>query len=441
MKKYFKYFSQKQGLRLVTIVILVLLAVAVIHTLYVNKSITQYAFVAAVVIALATFFVANEKAWRQILDKEIKEKTKDLEEYIYKLKCSEERCYSLVDSADDLIYTIGRDCDVLSVNQYGSGLMGQLPKDIIGRNIHDFIEYESDNGVRSIVEKIFATSNTVLREEKVRVGERGYWLDTKYRAMRIDQDEVNAVLVISRDITEQKRLEEQLFHTEKLASLGSLSAGVAHEINNPIAIILGFTEILLEKTSKNSKEYEILETIERQGNNCKRIVENLLAFARIPKKTTTVTDVVDDLQNVVNVVMNTMLTKSIDLKTNIEETLPTVKADGRQLEQVFMNIINNAVAAMKKGGILIISAHSTNDNMVDISFSDTGHGIPPENMDKIFKPFFTTKGEGTGLGLSVSYDIVKKFGGDILVKSQIKEKGKESGTTYTVLLPVADGEN
>jgi len=275
----------------------------------------------------------------------------------------------------------------------------------------------------------------------VKIRGKGYWLDTKYRAMRTDLDKVNAVLVISRDITEQKRLEEQLFHSEKLASLGSLSAGVAHEINNPIAIILGFAEILLEKTPKDSKEYEILETIERQGNNCKRIVENLLAFARIPKKTTTVTDVVDDLQNVVNVVMNTMVTKNVDLKTDIEETLPLVKADGRQLEQVFLNIINNAVAAMEKEGILIISAHSTNDNMVDISFSDTGYGIPPENMDKIFKPFFTTKGEGTGLGLSVSYDIVKKFGGDIQVKSQIKEKGKKSGTTYTVLLPVADEKN
>jgi signal transduction histidine kinase len=136
-----------------------------------------------------------------------------------------------------------------------------------------------------------------------------------------------------------------------------------------------------------------------------------------------------------------MVTKNVDLKTDIEETLPMVKADGRQLEQVFLNIINNAVDAMDGRGILTISAHPFNDDMVAISFSDTGHGIPPENMDKIFEPFFTTKGGGTGLGLSVSYDIVKKFGGDIRVKSQIKEKGKESGTTYTVLLPVAHGEN
>lgn len=437
-----KYFARKQDLRLVTIIILVFLAGAAVYTVYVSQSMIQGTLVAALaIIVLVAFFTANQRAWQRFLEQELKEKIKDLEDYVQKLKSSEERCRSLVDSADDLIYTIGRDCNVLSVNQYGSGLMGQRSEDIIGKNISNFIEYEGDNGIHSIVAKIFKTSYTILRKEKVKIGEKGYWLGSKYRAMRTDQGEVSAVLVISRDITEQKKMEEQFFHTAKLASMGSLSAGVAHEMNNPIAIILGFTELLLERVPKNSKEYEILKTIERQGNNCKKIVENLLAFARIPKKTTTETNVVNDLQNVLNVVTNTLLTKKVDLKTDIEETLPTVTADGRQLEQVFLNIINNAVDAMDGRGILTISAHPFNDDMVAISFSDTGHGIPPENMDKIFEPFFTTKGGGTGLGLSVSYDIVKKFGGDIQVKSQIKEKGKESGTTYTVLLPVAHGEN
>jgi two-component system NtrC family sensor kinase len=249
-------------------------------------------------------------------------------------------------------------------------------------------------------------------------------------------------LVISRDVTEHKSMETQLFHTEKLASLGSLSAGVAHEINNPIAIILGFTEMLLERFPEGSKEHEILRTIERQGKNCERIIENLLTFARIPQKTTIATDVVEDLQRVVNVVLNTLLTKKVDLKTDIAEELPKVKGDGAQIEQVFMNIINNAVGAMDGGGILTIRARRLN-NMVSISFTDTGRGIPPENRDKIFEPFFTTKevGEGTGLGLSVSYGIVKKFGGDIQVRSRTAEAGGGSGTTFTVLLPLADSEN
>jgi signal transduction histidine kinase len=281
---------------------------------------------------------------------------------------------------------------------------------------------------------------TIGHEERVKIGDKEYWLDTKYRPVLTGGNKTNQVLVISRDITEHKTMEDQLFHTEKLASLGSLSAGVAHEMNNPIAIILGFTEMLMEKFPEVSKEYEILKTIDRQASNCQRIIENLLTFARIPEKTTTETDVVDDLQNVVKVVMNTLVTKTIDLRTDIEEDLPKVRGDGQQIEQVFMNIINNAAAAMEGGGILTISAHRANDK-VRVSFKDTGRGILPENLDKIFEPFFTTKkvGEGTGLGLSVSYGIVKKFGGDIWVKSQTDKDSSEPGTTFTVVLSVADG--
>jgi signal transduction histidine kinase len=197
----------------------------------------------------------------------------------------------------------------------------------------------------------------------------------------------------------------------------------------------------MDRFSKDSKEYELLKTIERQGNNCKRIIENLLTFARIPEKASKETDVIEDIQKVVNVVMNTLLTRKVDLKTDIEEDLPRVRGDGQQLEQVFLNIINNAVAAMEKGGILEISAHRSN-GMVSVAFADTGRGISKEQMDKIFEPFYTTKkvGEGTGLGLSVSYGIVKKFGGDIQVRSRTREEGdgQGHGTTFTVVLPVSD---
>ena len=212
-------------------------------------------------------------------------------------------------------------------------------------------------------------------------------------------------------------------------------------MNNPIAVILGFTELLLERFPEDSKEHEILKTIERQGNNCKRIIDNLLAFARIPQKTTVETDVVGDIQRVINVVRNTLLTNKVDLRTDIQKDLPKVKADSQYLEQVFLNIINNAVAAMEGGGVLTISAYRS-DDMVDIGFTDTGHGISRENMDKIFEPFFTTKrvGEGTGLGLSVSYALIKKVGGDIRVKSRTSAEGEEPGTTFTISLNVADGD-
>ena len=411
-----------------------------VHGVYVRQAMIQGAFTVALLVVFA-FFIANERLWLRTLQQEVKEKTKDLQLYAERLRRSQERYQTLVESADDLIYTLDVNCNIVSVNQYCTRLVGREASELIGKDIRDVIEYDDPQSLCAVLRRVLSTSEGIVHEEKVRIGGRQYWLDTKYKAMTSERTGMVGMLVISRDITEHKMVEERLFHTEKLASLGSLSAGVAHEINNPIAIILGFTEILLERFSQGSKEYEILKTIERQGNNCKKIVENLLAFARIPEKTTTETDVLEDLQKVVNVVMNTLVTEKIDLVTDIEENLPMVKGDGQQLEQVFLNIINNAVAAMDGGGILTISAHRS-DHTVDISFTDTGHGISSEYIDKIFEPFFTTKtvGEGTGLGLSVSYGIVKKFGGDIRVKSQTAEEGREPGTTFTVSLPVAEPE-
>jgi PAS domain S-box-containing protein len=411
-----------------------------VHDVFVRQSLIQGAFTAAVLI-IFIFLIANERAWLKTLQYEVSEKTKDLERYAMRLRRSEARYRSLIESADDMIYTIDENCNLLSVNQYCADLTGERVEDLIGKNVTSLIEYEQPQHICSIVDRVLKTSETIGHEEKVKIGEKDFWLDTKYKPVFTTGNHIGSVLVIARDITENKRMEGQLFHTEKLASLGSLSAGVAHELNNPIAVMLGFTELLLERFPKEAKEYELLETIERQGNNCKRIIENLLAFARIPERASKESDVVGDIQKVINVVMNTLLTRKVDLKTDIEEDLPMVRGDGQQLEQVFLNIINNAVAAMERGGILTISAHQANGK-VEVAFSDTGAGIPEEKLDKIFEPFYTTKkvGEGTGLGLSVSYGIIKRFGGDIQVVSQTEEHGDGQGTTFTVILPLAEKE-
>jgi two-component system NtrC family sensor kinase len=412
-----------------------------VQSIYLRQSLLQGAIIVAVVIVLA-FYIAMERVWRRTLENVVEEKTSDLEEYAQELRRSEERYRSVIESADDMIYTLDKDCKILSVNRYYTRLTGQGDDDAVGKRITGLIQYDDPKTISNIVEKVLNTSRTVNQEEHVKIGEKEHWFDTKYKPLMMGEDRTNAVLVISRDITKHKSMETQLLHTEKLASLGSLSAGVAHEMNNPIAIILGFTEILLEKFPEGSKEHEILKTIERQGTNCQKIVENLLKFARIPEKTTIETDAVEDLQRVLKVVMNTLVTKKIDVQTELKQDLPKVRGDGRQLEQVFLNIINNGAASMEGGGLLKISARFT-DHMVSIAFTDTGHGIPREHLGRIFEPFFTTKkvGEGTGLGLSVSYGIIKKYGGDIRVNSQTGDKGKASGSTFTVLLPVVDSDN
>ncbi len=273
------------------------------------------------------------------------------------------------------------------------------------------------------------------------IGGRERWFSTSIVGLKDEAGQIFAFEIISRDVTGRKQIEDRLVNMEKLASIGTLAAGVAHEINNPIAVILGFTEILLEQTADRPELQENLKIIEEEGLKCKKIVENLMTFARSPERVESSTELYPTLEKMLAVVKNTLLTKKIRLETELDPNLPKVKGDPRELQQVFINLINNAIAAMKNGGTLKVKDYLTSDGkQVAVEFSDTGCGIARENQPKIFDPFFTTKtvGEGTGLGLSMSYGIIKKLGGDItFVSYPENEYPDHHGTTFTVLLPLA----
>jgi signal transduction histidine kinase len=234
-----------------------------------------------------------------------------------------------------------------------------------------------------------------------------------------------------------------MINMEKLASIGTLAAGVAHEINNPMTVILGFTEHLLEQTEPLPEIHETLQIIEDEGLRCKKIIENLLTFARTPERTETQADVNIILEKTLAVIKNTLLTKKVRLETSLTPGLPLVQGDPQELRQVFINMINNARDAMKGGGLLKVSTNLTPDGKrLAIVFSDTGKGIPRDIQPKIFDPFFTTKktGEGTGLGLSMSYGIITKAGGNIIFTSYPADEYPERhGTTFTVYLPIITG--
>jgi PAS domain S-box-containing protein len=248
------------------------------------------------------------------------------------------------------------------------------------------------------------------------------------------------------DITERKKLEEQMLHTEKLASIGTLAAGVAHEINNPLAIILGFTDLLLENFSDDHETYNILKTIQKQGDNAKRIVENLLSFVRYREHREEDVDINKSIDEVLAIKANSFFINNISVVKKMEESLPMARGDPNELQQVFFNIINNAIPAMQGGGTLTIQTRAINTNAgenIEISISDTGVGIKSEHRSRIFDPLFTTKkvGEGTGLGLTVSYAIAKKYGGGITFETKAKEESHNSGTTFVITLPaIKDGE-
>ena len=233
---------------------------------------------------------------------------------------------------------------------------------------------------------------------------------------------------------ELRAAQDQLIQSEKLASIGELAAGVAHEINNPIGVILGFAQVLLKRIDKQDPLFRPLSIIEREGVRCRDIVQDLLDFARQTKPAPRRLNVNGVIEAAVNLMEHQPNAEQVAVIKSYAPDLPDVVADENQLQQVFVNIILNAYQAMPEGGELRIASH-VQDGQVQVAFGDSGPGIPPEHMHNIFDPFFTTKevGEGTGLGLSVSYGIVKQHGGTIEVAS---ENG--AGATFTVKLPAVE---
>jgi two-component system NtrC family sensor kinase len=228
----------------------------------------------------------------------------------------------------------------------------------------------------------------------------------------------------------------QLIHSEKLASLGRMAAGVAHEINSPLTGIVTFGHLLLKRFPPGTEEQEDVEVIIEQANRCSSIIKGLLGFARASAAEKSSTNINDVLAHSLNILRNKADFFNIKLITNLDPGLSRVKADSSQLQQVFLNMVMNAADAIEGKGTITVTTRNISEedgDYVEIEFHDTGPGISDENLAKIFEPFFTTKpvGKGTGLGLAVSHGIIKEHGGKIDVKT-----GPGDGTTFLVRLPV-----
>ncbi len=240
--------------------------------------------------------------------------------------------------------------------------------------------------------------------------------------------------------TDLKSTQDQLIQSEKLASLGQLVSSIAHEINNPLTPILGYSQMLLAQPDvEHEKRDRFLQVIHQSADKVRKIVENLLSFARKDKPRREYSDVNAILEDSIEFRLYQLNLENIEVAKNFNPDLPKTMLDSNQIQQVFTNIILNAYHAMassrKDEGRLAITSRINDEGMIEITFRDSGPGIPPDIQHKIFDPFFTTKptGVGTGLGLSVSYGIIKEHDGNIRVES-----GPGSGTAFTVALPVLD---
>jgi two-component system, NtrC family, sensor kinase len=227
--------------------------------------------------------------------------------------------------------------------------------------------------------------------------------------------------------------QDQLVQSEKLASLGQLAAGVAHELNNPLGTILLYSDIVKKELGADSAHQDDLEIILNETKRCKSIVTALLEFARQNQVIAQPTNLNNLILSVIELQIKHCEAISVEVQLKLDPSLPKIQADPNQITQVLVNLIENALDAMPDGGILNICTRNEPRGMVTLEFEDTGIGIPSENQSKLFTPFFTTKplGKGTGLGLAIIYGIIKMHRGQIMVTSEINK-----GTKFTLQLPI-----
>ena len=224
-----------------------------------------------------------------------------------------------------------------------------------------------------------------------------------------------------------------LIHKDKLASMGQLAAGVAHELNNPLGTIMLYSDVMYRDTQEDDPRREDLKMIINEAYRCKVIVADLLNFARQQEVMAQDTNLNDLLIDVVDKFRNQPSFERLELRCSFDTELPVIQADPAQLQQVFINLINNSADAIEGPGTITVSTHAVSKESVEVHVADTGMGIAPENLDKLFTPFFTTKvaGKGTGLGLAIVYGIVKMHRGQIKVESKLGH-----GATVIITLPV-----
>ena len=388
------------------------------------------------ILALGAFLLYRDHRIRD-LEREIARKNRQLQR-------SEVKYKSLVESTEDFIFTIDKNGRFRSLNSFTANFFGGTPSQFVKQPLTALFTEDVSMELLQLVDAVVQFGKSTRHEFMVTTGLYEVWLSTNLMPLKDEKDHVVSVLCIARDITEQKKLENQLINTEKMASMGTLAAGVAHEINNPLGVILGFTDLLLEKCDNKSQEYQDLKTIERQSLHCKQVVENLLSFARLGKGIVQYCDIYEAIHETIGVVSHSLEMNDIKVKLHLSPGLPKVQGNIRHMQQVFLNLINNAAASMNGGGVLEIeSAFNTEKRRVQVIVRDNGHGISDSILENIFDPFFTTKeeGEGTGLGLFVSHGIVTRYEGTLTCESNTEETPQRPrGTTFTVALKAQEEE-
>lgn len=349
---------------------------------------------------------------------------------------SEQRFRQFLDAAHDMIVMKDMGGRYLFVNREAAAMLGKSPEDFIGRTDPDVLPAKLARRIIAADREVMEEKRHVSRKESLIIGGRKHSLDTVRFPLFDYKGDVAGVASISRDMTERESLQQELISSERLAAVGKLAAGVAHEINNPLTGILTFTESLLLESEDDDPRREDYEIIMSETMRCRQIVRDLLDYSRMEKPKREYTDFNQMVKRSVSLVDKQAEFHDIKFDYDLAPGLPDVSVDPAQIQQVILNLVINAKDAMKKKGVISLSTRlDESGKMVVLDVADHGCGIPPEKIKTVFEPFFTTKGaEGNGLGLPVVHSIIEQHGGSVTLDSAAGE-----GTVFHIALPGAAG--
>src|ERR1700722_17477583 len=364
---------------------------------------------------------------------------------------AQEELFSVIgENAADMIAVVTVNGERLYNSPSYEKLLGYTPEDLEKTSAYEQIHPDDQKAVKLAAEE--AKTTGLGRRIEYRIRHRnGEWrmLESTASAVRDSKGDVEKLVVVNRDITERRHLEQQLLLSQRLEAVGKLSGGIAHDFNNILGVIIGYSEALQQKIGVNDPMREAIDEIEKAGQRAAALTQQLLAFSRkqvLEPKILDLNSIVADVEKM----LRRLIGADVDLEITPDPTIGKVKADRGQIEQVILNLAVNARDAMQQGGRLKIETHNAdldaNDarrkryivpgHYVMLEVSDTGMGMSAEVQSHIFEPFYTTKeqGKGTGLGLATVYGVIKQSGGYIWLESEI---GK--GSTFQVYLPRAEG--
>ncbi len=350
---------------------------------------------------------------------------------------------NIIDSSVDGIIAADPQGNIIVFNQGAQRIMGYTAEEVIGK-IHItriYPEGLAKEIMRRLKSDDYGGPDKMITTRFTAIDKQGrqFPFDLSAALIRGDAGQVVASVGIFTDIRERlamaRELEDtnlQLFQAEKMASLGNLAAGVAHEISNPLSGVLLHAKMLAERLDPDHGWQEDLTLIVEQTLRVKDLLKNVLEFSRPPSESMTRLSLAANIEQAVRIVANQAVFHDIEIIRDLQPDLPRIIGDSGQLNQVFINLLVNAADAIDGPGKIEISARH-DGGQIGIEVRDTGAGIPPEHLPQLFNPFFTTKpaGKGTGLGLSTTYNIIKRHGGDVSVSSE-----PDQGTTFRITLPI-----